>query len=71
MIGKKILTLRKTLGLNQEEFAKSLHVSGAALCKIEKGLTKHPRGQVFQRLLLEYNVNLNWLYSDQESMFKN
>lgn len=69
MIGSKFITIRKTFGLNQEQFARILDVSNAAISKIESGQTKHPRGLLFQKLSREFNINLNWLYLDGQEMF--
>jgi transcriptional regulator with XRE-family HTH domain len=61
MLGENLRILRKRLGFSQAQFAKRLGITGAALSKIENGLTKSPRVIIIRTLHNEYGVNLTWL----------
>jgi transcriptional regulator with XRE-family HTH domain len=69
MIGENMKILRKTLGMSQAEFAAKLGITGAALSKIENGLTKSPRSIIIRTLHNEYGVNLTWLNHNQGEVF--
>lgn len=48
-VGRKILNLRLDRGLLQSELAELSGVTGAAICKIEKGMNA-PRGAMLFRI---------------------
>lgn len=68
MENEKILLIRKTLGLTQEEFASKLGLVRSSLCDIE-----HGRNSVTQRTKLmlysNYHVNPSWFENDVGEMF--
>jgi|GEM_PF-2016336 len=68
MYGKKIKLLRQHLGLTQAELAQRLEISSPALSKIESNIT-NPSAETTAKLIAAFDVNLNWLYSDQGAMF--
>lgn len=61
-------TLRKHLKLSQDEFAEKLGTSQDMISKIETGKTSISQ-KISIKLLNEFNVNLNWLFSGKGSMF--
>ena len=61
-------TLRKHLKLSQDEFAEKLGTSQDMISKIETGKTSISQ-KISTKLLNEFNVNLNWLFSGKGSMF--
>lgn len=69
MLGDKFKAIRRSLGVNQKEFAKSLGITGAALSKIESNQTSQPGGTIIKTLVTEFHVNPNWLFSDIGTMF--
>ena len=70
--GEKIKKIRINLGLNQEEFGKLFGVGKAYISQLEKDTSKLSYGNLVY-LLLNYNVNLNWLLDenniDEKQMF--
>ncbi len=71
MIGDRFKELRNTLNLRQSDFAAKLGVSSAALSKIENNLTVNPRTEIVNKLINEFNVNMEWLFSGTGDMFTN
>lgn len=70
MIGENLRIIRKRLGMSQAEFAEKLGITGAALSKIENGLTKSPRSIIIRSLHNEYGVNLTWLNHNIGDVFE-
>ena len=66
---KRIKTIREALGLNQNEFAKSLNTSASNLSQIEKG-NHLPGSDVLITLQAKYRINFDYLYSGEGKMFR-
>ena len=56
--------IRKKSGLSQTDFGKSLERSKSQISHILRGRTKLSRN-VLTKLISEFGVNLNWLFSRQ------
>jgi len=69
-IGKRIIEIRKRLGLNQKEFAASIDMSPSYLSPIESGKA-NPTVGFFFRLSNTHNVSLDYLFHGKGSMFRN
>jgi transcriptional regulator with XRE-family HTH domain len=67
-LGKRIKTLREKLNVNQKQFAAGLGISGSLLSQIETG-HKNPVYQLLYKLMNQYNVSLDWLFTGQGEMF--
>jgi len=67
-IGQRILTLRKTLKLTQEEFAQKLGFSHSHLSKVEQGKS-HPTERLLKLIEQTFNVNPRWLREGEGEMF--
>lgn len=64
----RLKKLRKSLGMNQEEFASALKMSSSSISKIEKGernLTERLANQISK----EFGVNEIWLLTGEGEMF--
>lgn len=59
--------LRKNLGLTQAELAEKLNIGQTYLSEIERG-NRNPAPQFFLSLAM-LNINLNWLFTGEGSMF--
>ena len=70
MIGERIRTLRKQLGLTQKEFAKKIGVIDRLVSKWEKGLND-PTTKSLKAIAKTFNVNLHWLLTGEGEMFIN
>ncbi len=57
---QRFYQLRKSLNLSQSEMAKSIHISQAAVSRMEKGKQK-PRLNVIRRISLIYKVRADYL----------
>jgi transcriptional regulator with XRE-family HTH domain len=66
--GQRIKNIRKTLGLNQKDFASPLNISSTFLSEIENGKYK-PGFDFFKNILDHFNVNLHYLLTGQGEMF--
>ena len=60
--------LRKTLKLSQEDFGKRLGVTGASICRLEKG-ERNITEQMILSICREFNVNEKWLRHNEGEMF--
>ena len=58
--GRKILNLRKDLGVPQKLLARQTAVTASALSRIEAGI-HHPRGLVALRIARELGVTVDYL----------
>ena len=68
MYSGKLKSIRVSLGLKQNEMARLLEISPAALSKLEHGYSA-PCATVSVRLIAKCRVNLNWLHADRGAMF--
>ena len=68
-IGERISLLRKSLGLNQEEFGKRINVTRSAVSNYEKGL-RNIMDRVISDICREFYVNEEWLRFGTGEMFK-
>lgn len=59
-IGERILTIRKSKGLNQSAFAESIEISQQALSQIEKGKIL-PSLEVLSNLTIKYDKSYDYL----------
>ena len=59
-MNERIKEVRKYLGLSQDEFAKSLGISGAAVSKIESGIN-NPADNTLRLISAIYHINYIWL----------
>ena len=67
MIGSRIKSIRKDIGISQDEFGKRLGVTGGAISLIEKGertLTEQMRKAICR----EFGISYNWLVNGVEPM---
>lgn len=65
---KKLQELRKFLGYSAEEMAKELELNPRTYGSYERKETKLPLFML-KKLKEKYNININWLYDDNEEMF--
>lgn len=69
-VNERIRAVRKAIGKNQEEFAKSLGVSGGSIAQIETN--KHNASmQTINTICITYGVNKEWLLDGVGEMFSN
>lgn len=68
-IGQRLQNIRKTIKLNQKDFAREMEISGASLSEIEAGNSK-PRIEVYYNLTQKYNVNTDYLLHGKGEMFR-
>ena len=69
-IGKRFKNVRKMLNLSQAEFANSLGVTKQAISNFEHSRCV-PSTAIMRKMLLNYNVNLNYLISEVGNVFNN
>ncbi|MEW6423142.1 MAG: helix-turn-helix transcriptional regulator [Bacillota bacterium] len=67
-VGDRIRRLRKSLKLNQIEFASRLRISKGFLSNLEKGVRK-PSSQLLKLITYEFSASENWLLTGQGEMF--
>lgn len=67
-MNERFKQLRNTLGLTQEEFAKSLGIVKASVSNIESG-TRQVNNKHIRMLELTFNVNSKWLLTGEGEMF--
>ncbi len=69
-MGKRVAEVRNYLGVSQRKFADAYEdvISRGTLAKYETGLN-FPSPEFLSRLAAIENINLNWLYSGNGSMF--
>jgi transcriptional regulator with XRE-family HTH domain len=68
MLGKRLKTLRKTLGITQKELARTLGVSEMTIRRYEANRFQ-PDAEVLSKLAKTYNINLHWLLTGEGEMF--
>ena len=66
--GFRLKEIRVKLGLSQEEFGRRLGLSRAAIAAVEGGKNKFSQ-DVLCKLILTFNVNLNFLIAGIGDMF--
>lgn len=67
-MNERVLKLRKSLNLTQEEFGKKIGIKKAAVSKIEKGENKLT--ETLQKIICnEFKVNSTWLINGSGEMF--
>jgi transcriptional regulator with XRE-family HTH domain len=67
-VGKRIQTLRKSLGINQREFCKLLSLSGGYIAGVETG-AREANDRLIKLIGAEFNVNEEWLVRGKGEMF--
>lgn len=68
MISQRLLLVRKTLKLSQEEFAKKVGMKGSSICDLEHSRCKLTDSN---KLLIcsTFHINKNWLETGEGEMF--
>ena len=69
-IGQRFKTVRKVLNMSQEEFAASLGITKQAISNFEHSKSL-PSTAIMNKMLLNFDVNLNYLISEIGDMFNN
>ena len=69
-IGQRFKNVRKVLNMSQEEFANSLGITKQAISNFEHSKSL-PSPAIMNKLLLNFDVNLNYLVSEVGDMFNN
>lgn len=67
-INERIATLRKELGLTQDEFGSRIGIKKSAVSKLENG-TNNPTEATIKLLVKEFHVNAVWLELGEGEMF--
>lgn len=67
--GERLKDLRLVLKLNQQQMASKLGITQSAISAVEKGISGSLSGENLTKLLIEYNVNANWLLAGKGEMF--
>lgn len=67
-IGTRIKNVRKILNLSQAELACQLGITKQAISNIENSKCA-PNVALLGKLLIDYNVNLNYIIAEKGSMF--
>ncbi|QWU15622.1 helix-turn-helix domain-containing protein [Paenibacillus sophorae] len=62
-IGDKVKAVRLKYNLNQISFAEKIGISQGRLSEIEQGKTK-PSAETLKELRKKFNVDLNWLFDE-------
>jgi len=65
--GKKMRSIRESLGLNQKTFAAGLGFADSYLCQIEKGKA-NPTYEFFYKLTSRYRISLDYLFYGKGEM---
>lgn len=68
MIHERFKTLRKELGLTQQEFAEQINLRRNSIAQIELGY-RNPSGAVLALICKTFNVNETWLRTGEGEMF--
>jgi transcriptional regulator with XRE-family HTH domain len=67
-IGKRVKKIRLFLALNTNEIGPKCMTDAPAISRIENGKSTPPL-DFFYHIYLNYNVNLNWLFTGEGPMF--
>ena len=68
-MGERIRLLRKTLGLNQEDFAEKLEMKQRVLSNIERG-ERELLGTEIKKLREVFKVNADWIVFGEGDMIQ-
>ena len=68
MLDKNLRNCRKSLALSQGEMAEKLGMAQVQYGTYERGSRK-PSAEVFQKLIKEFNININYLLTGEGPMF--
>lgn len=68
MIGERLQKARKTLKLSQEDISTQIGISYRAYSSYEREDRK-PSIEFLEKLVVQYNLNLNWLIAGKGEMF--
>jgi transcriptional regulator with XRE-family HTH domain len=68
IINERIVSLRKSMKMNQTEFAKVLGISQVSLSQIELGGGLSSR--TLKKVIESFNLNPNWLMSGEGEIYK-
>lgn len=68
-VSERIKQVRKKLDLTQKEFAEGLKIKQSSISTIEGG--GNPDINTLVNIGITYNIDLNWLLTEQGTMFKN
>jgi len=69
-IGQRFKNVRKVLNMSQEQFADSLGITKQAISNVEHSKSL-PSTAVMNKMLINFDVNLNYLISEVGNMFNN
>jgi len=69
MLSNRIKKIRKILDLTQTEFGNKLQIPFSTISRYENGEVK-PGFDVLYKIGKIYDVNMNWLFTGEGSMFK-
>ncbi len=67
-MNERIKTLRKALGISQEQFGEKIGITKASISNIEKG-NRNMSDQTLKSICREFNVNWAWLTEGLGDMF--
>ena len=67
-IAKRIFELRKSLNINQEDFAQKIDLDRSHISKLEKG-TISPKNRHISLICRAFDVNEAWLRTGEGDMF--
>jgi len=68
-MNERIIKIRESLGLTQQEFADKIGVAQSTIAGYEKGIRK-PKELFIRKLCQEFNINENWLRTGKGKMKK-
>jgi transcriptional regulator with XRE-family HTH domain len=66
MIPKKIRIIATEVFKNQADMAKKLEVGNSRISEAINGKTKYLNGEVIEKLIMTYNIDPVWLFSDDD-----
>lgn len=68
-IGKRLIELRKVLGIQQNEMAEKVGMHSSYLCDLENGNKNNPGIAQLYRIAKQYGVSLDYLVTGEGEMF--
>ena len=69
LIGERVRSIRKQLGLNQTEFAARIGMTQGYITSIERG-TRDVNSRLVKLICETYGVSENWLFTGDGDMFQ-
>ena len=69
LIGERVRSIRKQLGLNQTEFAARIGMTQGYITSIERG-TRDVNSRLVKLICETYSVSENWLFTGDGDMFQ-